>query len=263
MQFMFMLAPMEDYTDAAFRTISFRCGADLTFTEMTSIEALANKVNNTWDKIRIPDDTPTQVQLVGNKEAMLKKFLAEYKPEGGFCGFNLNLGCPDPEIVNKGMGCAMIKRITKTKNMVEIIKAHGYPVSIKLRLGLNEFEKNNKVYLRLIESLDADFFIVHARHGKQKYDDPADFSVYEECVKTGKRIIANGDIQAGKDVAFLKRLGVQGAMIGRAATKDPRIFSILKGEECLSDVKSEYLKLCDSFASPARYRNNVLKRLKI
>ncbi len=56
---------------------------------------------------------------------------------------------------------------------------------------MNKFEKEKKVYLNLINEVDADFFIVHARHGQETYEDPVDSSVYEECVKTNKIIIAN------------------------------------------------------------------------
>jgi tRNA-dihydrouridine synthase len=252
---------MEDFTDFAYRTLAYKCGADMTFTEMTSIEALADGQKYTIEKIKIPDDTPTIIQLAGNKEGSLEKFLGFYKPENGFKGFNLNLGCPNPEIINKGMGAAMIKRIAKVSNMISIIKKHGYGTSIKMRLGLNAFEKEKKVYLKLIESVDADFFIVHARHGKQTYEEKADFSVYEEIAKTGKTIIANGDIKSKEDIDLLKSVGIKGAMIGREATRDPRIFSMIKGIDLNINVKDTYLNLTEKFNSPLRYRNNVFKRL--
>jgi tRNA-dihydrouridine synthase len=106
--FLFMSAPLEDTTDGVFRTIAHKYGADLTFTEMTRIESLARKNQSTWDKIKIPDNTPTQIQIVGSNEMSLKRFLKIYEPENGFCGFNFNLGCPSPPIVNHGYGCAMI-----------------------------------------------------------------------------------------------------------------------------------------------------------
>ena len=38
-----MLAPLEDFSDNALRTLCYRHGADLTFTEMIRVEALAKK----------------------------------------------------------------------------------------------------------------------------------------------------------------------------------------------------------------------------
>jgi len=126
------------------------------------------------------------------------------------------------------MGCALIKRIAKVKKLVQVIRDYNYPVSLKIRLGMNKFEKDKKVYLNLIKEVDADFFIVHAKHGKESYSDDSDFSVYKECVETGKVIIANGDIETKEQIEFLKSIGVKGAMIGRAAIKNKNIFKSLR-----------------------------------
>ena len=92
---------------------------------------------------------------------------------------------------------------------------------------MNKFEKEKKSYLNLIKEVDADFFIVHARHGKETYKNPADFDVYKECVKTNKIIIANGDIKTKEQIKYLKSIGIKGAMIGRAALENPNIFKNL------------------------------------
>ncbi|MBR9692927.1 tRNA-dihydrouridine synthase family protein [Candidatus Woesearchaeota archaeon] len=225
--FELMLAPMEGHTNPAFREICYEKGADSTFTEMARISALARGNKSTLEKIKIPNPIPTYIQIVGANEKELEKFLQKFTPEKGFLGFNLNLGCPSPDMIQRGLGCALIKRISKVKKMVQTIRNHNYPVSIKLRLGMNAFEKEKKTYLNLINEVDADFFIVHARHGKEKNKDPADFSVYEECVKTNKVIIANGDITTKEQIASLKSIGIKGAMIGRAAVKNPAIFEEL------------------------------------
>lgn len=226
--FEFMLAPMEDYTDPEFRELCFNNGADSTFTEMARVSALARNNKSTLEKISIPKPIPTYIQIIGANEYELEKFLQFFKPEQGFLGFNLNLGCPSPDMIKRGLGCALIKRITKVQKLVQTIRNHNYPVSIKLRLGLNQFEKDKKIYLNLIKEVDADFFIVHARHGKDNYKNPADFSVYKECVATNKIIIANGDIKTKEQIEFLKSIGVKGAMIGYAAIKNPAIFKELK-----------------------------------
>jgi len=259
--FTLMLAPIEDMTSNAFRTICNKYGADLTFTELVRFGGLAKNNKLTWQRIILKDQTPTIIQLIGHKEIFLKKFLSMFEKQPGFKGFNLNLGCPAPNFINNGIGCAMIKRISKTKKLVNIIKDKGYPVSIKIRLGMNKFEKEKKAYLNLINAVDADFFVVHARHGKQTYADPADFAIYEECVKTGKKIIANGDIKTGEQINFLKSIGVKGAMIGRVAILDPSLFNKLKGISSppLKTIFKEYVDLANKFDEPFRYRKNILK----
>jgi tRNA-dihydrouridine synthase len=262
-EFVLMSAPLEDTTDGVFRNLAHKYGADLTFTEMTRIESLSRANKSTWDKISIPDMTPTQIQLVGANEVSLKRFLKSYEPEGGFLGFNFNLGCPSPHIVNQGYGCAMIKRISKVRKLVAIIKDQDYPCSIKTRLGMNKFEKDKKVYLNLIDAVDADFFIVHTRHGKEHYETPADHSVLSECVKLGKKIIANGDIKTVSQIELLKKMNVNGAMIGRAAIRDIAIFDRLKGKIAPSaeELREEYTLLAEQMNSRFKYRDNILKRL--
>lgn len=261
--FIYMTAPMEDTTDAVFRTLAHKYGADLTFTEMTRIESLGRNNQSTLLKIEIPDNTPTQIQLVGSNEQSLKKFLSKYEPLNGFMGFNFNLGCPSPHIVGQGYGCAMIKRISKVKKLVATVKDKGYPCSIKMRLGLNGFEKEKKVYLNLIDAVDADFFVVHTRHGAQHYEEPADYSVLKECVALGKKIIANGDVSSKNQIEHLQSLGVNGVMVGRAAIRDIAIFDRLKGKQApeVPELIKEYSALAEKWNSRFKYRENILKRL--
>ena len=109
-------------------------------------------------------------------------------------------------------------------------------------------EKREKVYLKLIEKVDADFFVVHARYRSESYERKADWSVFPECVNTGKAIVANGDIQTKMDVEKMKEIGCIGVMIGRAATNNPLIFGQLKDMKLptLESVKKEYIELCNN-----------------
>jgi tRNA-dihydrouridine synthase B len=263
MDFLYMSAPIEDISDSAFRTVCFRYGADLTFTEMVRVEGLAKKNACTWSRLNFYDNTPTVIQLLPGKDYSLKKFLSMFKPHESFKGFNFNLGCPSPHIIKIGQGAAMIKRIAKVQRLVDIVKKEKYPISIKMRLGLNKFERDKKVYINLLNAIDAEFFVVHARDASQTYADSADFSVYAECVETGKKIIANGDIKTKEQVDNLKKIGVSGVMIGRAAVHNPGIFNILKGKGSISLelIKKEYEELSEKYNQEFRYRKNVSKHL--
>jgi tRNA-dihydrouridine synthase len=186
-----------------------------------------------------------------------------FKPFEGFKGFNLNLGCPDPQAVSLGYGCAMIKNFSRVKRMVDMIKNKGYSCSIKMRLGKDAKEKKKKFYLNTIKEVDADFFIVHARHGEENYDTKPDYSIFKECCNTGKIIIANGDIDSKEKVEILKSYGVKGVMIGRSAINNPQIFDFLKGNKLISSekIKKEYNELAEEYNAPFRYRKNIMKRM--
>jgi len=223
-----MAAPLEDVSDCAWREKCFKYGADLTFTEMVRVSNLARGKRGELEKISICNSVPTQIQLVGAKLSEYEKFLKKFEPVLGFSGFNLNLGCPSPTFIKQGIGAAMIKRVLRVQEVAKLISDAGFECSIKLRLGLNKYEKDKGAYLNLIEKVDASFFVVHAKTADQTDSDAADFSVYSSCVATGKKIVANGDIKTHSQIDKLKKDGLYGAMIGRAAMENPNIFEKLK-----------------------------------
>lgn len=262
-KFIYMLAPLERITDPAFRTLCFRHGADVTFTEMARVSALLRGNASTLPRVELKNDTPTVIQLLVSKEEELQKFLSSFEPKKGFEGFNLNMGCPSPDMIRAGLGCALVKRVTRANKLVGLIKDRGFEASIKMRLGLNEYEKQAKAYLNLIKGVDADYFIVHGRQGKETYRELCDFSVFKECAKTGKTIVANGDIKRKEDIEFLKEAGVKGAMIGRAAVKDPAVFARLKGEQVpdAQKLKEEYALLSGELGVEEKNKKIVLSML--
>jgi tRNA-dihydrouridine synthase B len=261
--FKYMLAPLENFSDPAFRTLCYNHGADLTFTEMIKMNALFEKNESAIKKTLLLNTTPTQIQILPAREDRLNKYLRTFKPTPGFMGFNLNLGCPDPKIQNFNRGSGMIKEVPKTKKLIKIIRSHNHPVSIKMRLGANEEEKNKKVYLNLLKETDPDFFIIHARVGNQTYSDSPDHSIFPECVNTGKTIIANGNIETKETIWSLKKIGVKGVLIGRGAVKNPAIFDQLKGKQIpiFEELKREYYSLAEQYHSSPRHKKNVLMRL--
>ncbi len=227
-KFLLMSAPLEDVSDYEWRKKCFEAGADLTFTQMARVSNLILEKKGEQQKIGKIDGVPTQIQLVGAKLSEYEKYLRSFEPQKDFCGFNLNLSCPSPNFIRQGIGSAMIKRVSRVQKIVRLIKNFGFECSIKTRLGLNEYEKKREVYLNLIENVDASFFVVHARSANQTEKNPADFSVYEKCVATDKKIVANGDIRTREQVKKLNEQGLYGVMIGRAAIENPNIFRELK-----------------------------------
>jgi tRNA-dihydrouridine synthase len=238
---------------------------------MAQITGLVRNNKPTLAKTIISDDTPVQIQLLGTREDQLEKYVKKFVPSPGFMGFNLNLSCPSTNVIAAGQGCALIKRTSKTSRLVSIIKKANYPVSIKLRLGTNEYERQKKVYLNCIKSIDADFFVVHAKTAAQTSFEAPSYKVYPECVEAanGKPIIANGEINTSEKVLMLKEMGVSGVMIGRSALKNPAIFDLLKNECGYNNpkkeipsaqvLKKEYLELATKYHAPGKYKENVFK----
>jgi len=265
-----MLASLERYSDSAFRTLCHNHGADLTFTEMAHVESFLNRSRASLQKIEPRDATPVQVQLLSGNEGRLHRFLSGFKPFHGFMGFNLNLSCPSKDVIRQGKGAAMVKRAAKTARLVSMIRDHGHPVSVKIRLGLNRIEKENKLYLNNLGGVDPDFFVVHAKHAAQGSGEKEDNSVYPECVEVARGIpvIANGGIETPKMVRSLMEMGVGGVMMGRPALGNPAIFDYLKNElgindpprpvPTIDDLKQEYNDIYEAIGGSEEYRSRIL-----
>jgi len=266
-----MLASLERYSDSVFRTLCYRHGAELTFTEMAHVNSFLNNNKGSLQKIEPKDSTPVQIQILSSNEAKLDRFLTRFRPFKGFRGFNLNLSCPSKDVIRQGKGAAMVKRATKTSKLVKLIRGHGYTVSVKIRLGLNQHEKNNKLYLNNLGGVDPDFFVVHAKHAGQASSEPEDDSVYPECVEAARGIpvIANGGIETPEKVQSLMEMGVSGVMMGRPAMGNPAIFDLLKNEMGFNDpprqvpraadLGKEYKDLFDSIGGDEKYKFRFLK----
>jgi tRNA-dihydrouridine synthase A len=208
--------------------------------------------------------------LSGN-EGRLDRFLSGFKSFDGFMGFNLNLSCPSKDVIRQGKGAAMVKRAAKTARLVSTIRDHGHPVSVKIRLGLNGYEKENRLYLNNLGGVDPDFFVVHAKHAAQSSDEEEDNSVYPECVETARGIpvIANGGIETSETVRSLMDMGVGGVMMGRSALGNPAILDIMKNDLGINNppkpvptvdaLKREYDSIYEVIGGSEKYRSRFMK----
>ncbi len=225
-----MLAPMEDVTDSSFRLICKEEGADMTYTEFVSADALIRNIAATTRKLHIdPAERPTAIQIYGREvEPMVEaaRIVAEARPDI----LDINFGCPVKKVAGKGAGAGMLRDIPK---MLEITRAvvdavPHLPVTVKTRLG---WDCNNKIIVELAEQLQdcgIKALTVHGRTRSQMYTGEADWEMIAR-VKENPRLtiplIGNGDITTPqKLVDAFARYGVDGVMVGRASIGAPWIF---------------------------------------
>src|SRR3989338_3018839 len=155
------LSPMESVSDLGFRTVCYQHGASLTFTEMIRASALVQGNKATLSLIdTYTPSVKTGIQLLVSNTEILQKALAMIREgidtkDGRFSNLScidLNFGCPSPEIINSGQGPALLKRTAKMKELLMILQREApLPCGIKIRLGMNERERQQKVYLRIVE----------------------------------------------------------------------------------------------------------------
>ena len=228
-----LLAPMEDVTDASFRYICKKFGADMVYTEFVSSDALVRDVPGAYRKLEIYDyERPIGIQIYGHlPDAMVDSAVRVEQADPDV--IDINFGCPVKKIAGRGAGSGMMREPDK---MVEItrrvVEAVHKPVTVKTRLG---WDNDSRIIVELAERLqDAGIsaLTIHGRTRAQMYKGEADWSLIG-AVKNNHRmhipIIGNGDIRTPQDAlnAF-ERYGVDGIMIGRASFGHPWIFKEIR-----------------------------------
>jgi len=231
--FPLLLAPLEDITDSAFRTICKSYGADMVYTEFISSEALVRDAVKSHNKLQFDDfERPLGVQIFGNDpEAMRKAALMaeEVSPEL----IDINFGCPVRKIAMKGSGAALMNDVPKmVKIAEEVVKATHLPVTVKTRLGWDEKTKNIVDIAERLQDVGIQAITIHGRTRAQMYTGIADWTLIGE-VRNNPRmhipVIGNGDV-INADVALKMKqdFGVDAIMIGRGAIGNPWIFEEIK-----------------------------------
>lgn len=235
-----LLAPMEDVTDASFRVVCKKFGADMVYTEFIPSDGLVRDAAKAIAKMKTSEEeAPIAIQIYGNNpEAMVEAAKmadnADQIAGGHGCDvIDINFGCPVSKIAGRGAGSGMMREPDKMVMITEsIVNAVRKPVTVKTRLGWDE---NSKIIVELAERLQdvgIKALTIHGRTRCQMYKGEADWTLIG-AVKNNPRmhipIIGNGDInsaQKAKD-AF-DRFGVDGIMVGRASFGHPWIFQEIK-----------------------------------
>ncbi|MDR3086174.1 MAG: tRNA dihydrouridine synthase DusB [Christensenellaceae bacterium] len=227
------LAPMAGVTDAPFRALCAKQGADFTVTEMISAKGVALGPQNREEVALLSRVTPGErafLQLFGSEE----RFLVEsaLRLEGGpYLGLDLNLGCPAPKIVSNGDGSALLRDLPKAQKLVEALaKALKKPLSVKMRLGWDAQSRNYLEAASRFEDAGAAFLTLHARTRSQFYGERADWAaIGETAAKLRIPVVGNGDVRTPEDAeTMLRETGCHAVMIGRGAMGNPWLFAQIK-----------------------------------
>ena len=224
-----MLAPMEDVTDSSFRLICKEQGADLTYTEFVSADALIRSIAATTRKLHIAEgERPTAIQIYGREVGPVveaAKIVEQAHPDI----LDINFGCPVKKVAGKGAGAGMLRDIPRMLEITRaVVDAVNIPVTVKTRLG---WDCNSKIIVDLAEQLQdcgIKAITVHGRTRSQMYTGEADWDEIAR-VKANPRlhipVIGNGDITTPERlVEAFERSGVDGIMVGRASIGAPWIF---------------------------------------
>ena len=246
------LAPVAGYTDRAYRSICAGMGADFSFTELISAEALTrnpqyyglggscagyaeNKMSGAVLVKRGLKEKRYAVQLFGAKPEVIGRacaLLAPLKPDA----IDLNAGCPVPKVIKTGSGSALMKdppllgRIIEA--MVNSSKEHlgNIPVTAKIRSGWDNSSKNFRECARIAVEAGAAMVSLHPRTRSQGYSGKSDWSFIADLAAVLPVPVAgSGDLYTPEDARrMFTETGCAAVMFARGAMGNPFIFQTTK-----------------------------------
>jgi len=224
------VAPMAGVTDRPFRRLCKALGAGYAVSEMvTSRRDLWNTLKTSRRANHDGEVAPIAVQIAGTDAAMMAE-AAAYNVANGAQIIDINMGCPAKKVCNKWAGSALMQDEPLALAIVEAVVAactpHGVPVTLKMRTGWSQDNKNAVALARQFEQAGVQMLTVHGRTREQGYKGHAEYDTIA-AVKAAVRVpvVANGDLTTPEKVRdVLAYTGADAAMIGRAAQGRPWIF---------------------------------------
>lgn len=232
------LAPMEGYTDSAFRMMAHELGADVVYTEFVSSDAIAHHARTAFRKMTFnPAEQPVVCQIFGKDPEAFVVAAREIEARG-FAGVDINLGCPAHKVVRSGTGVALMRSPDFVKRLVAAtIEAVRIPVSLKMRASIRRERKEvapdtpeRTTALDLVEALDGmpiAAIMVHGRSYEDGFDGPVDVTMMRAVKERFHGIVlANGGITTPERAKeLLDQTGADGIGIARGSLGKPWIFS--------------------------------------
>ncbi|MBP6901638.1 MAG: tRNA dihydrouridine synthase DusB [Burkholderiaceae bacterium] len=224
------VAPMAGVTDRPFRQLCRRLGAGHAVSEMiTSRPELWHTLKTSRRADHAGEPGPIAVQIAGTDAPMMAE-AARHNIARGAQIIDINMGCPAKKVCNKWAGSALMRDEPLARAIVDAVVAacapHGVPVTLKMRTGWCDSERNAVALARAAQDAGVALVTVHGRTREQGYKGCAEYATIA-AVKAALSIpvVANGDITSPeKAAAVLRETGADALMIGRAAQGRPWIF---------------------------------------
>lgn len=228
-----MLAPLAGVSDVGFRLIAEKYGADKTFTEMVSVNALYYDNKKTDDLLFISENEKNcNIQIFGSKPDIIEKVVKDkINPIEKSKEISFNMGCPVAKITKNGEGSALMAKPKLVEEICNTLrKSTDKKINIKFRLGIDDKNLNYLEIGKIAQDAGIDYVILHARTKEQMYSGKANWN-HIKILKENLSIpvIANGDIFCVEDfVKVIDKTKADGVMLARGAMGNPFLFKEIK-----------------------------------
>lgn len=232
-----MLAPMDWYTDSAYRQVNKRVNPDIiTVSEFYSADWLVHS-KFLKDSVLPHEDIekPLIIQIFWKDPEMFVK-AAKIIEQYNVAWIDINMWCPAKKVVRSGHGSSLIITPDTAFEIVEQMNKHSkLPISVKTRLWFNWSDDLIKFWKGL-ENAWASLLTIHGRTAAQAYTGHAKFDqIYELKKNVWVPVICNWDI-TDYDDGMSKMKNLDGFMIGRGSFWNPWCFLPWKYKPTLEEV---------------------------
>jgi tRNA-dihydrouridine synthase B len=167
------VAPMAGVTDRPFRVLCRRLGAGYAVSEMvTSRRELWNSLKTSRRAAHSGEPGPVAVQIAG-VDAQEMADAARYNIDRGAQIIDINMGCPAKKVCNVFAGSALMSNEALALRIIEAVVAacapRHVPVTVKMRTGRCDGERNALSIARAAESAGVAMLTVHGRTREQGF----------------------------------------------------------------------------------------------
>jgi nifR3 family TIM-barrel protein len=219
---------MAGMTDTAFRRLVKRHGGcGLVVTEMVSAEGLVRGIDRTLEYAEYTEEErPISIQIFGGDPE--KMAAAAQIVEGmGADIVDVNMGCPVPKIAKHNAGCSLMREPAHAASVIAAMaKAVRIPVTVKMRAGWNDDERNAPTLARMVEDSGAAAVAVHGRTAAQSYSGCADWELVARIADSLTiPVFGSGDCIEPEQIVDRMRAGVEGVLVGRGVLRNPWLLS--------------------------------------
>ncbi|CAO3563857.1 unnamed protein product [Mortierella alpina] len=266
----YVVAPMVDQSELAWRILSRRYNADLCYTPMFNARLFAKEEkyrDEHWAGLKNglggggPNDRPLIAQFCANDPEYLLQAALMVAP---YCdAVDINLGCPQ-HIARRGhYGSFLMEDWPLISSLISTLHKHlPIPVTAKIRV-FPEAEKT-VAYAKMVVESGAQVLVVHGRLREMKghltgVADWEKIRLVQEAVGHLVPVIANGNILYHEDVErCLEKTGCVGVMSAEGNLYNPAIFT--PGHPESWKLAEEYLSICDELDTKIAYvRGHLFK----
>ncbi len=224
----FAVAPMAGMTDTAFRRLVKRHGGcGLVVTEMVSSEGLVRGIDRTLEYAEYTEEErPISIQIFGGDPQKMADAARIVEGMGADI-VDVNMGCPVPKIAKHNAGCSLMREPAHAASVIQAMSsAVRIPVTVKMRAGWNDSERNAATLARMVEDAGAAAIAVHGRTAAQSYSGSADWDLVAGIADAlSIPVFGSGDCIEPQQIVDRMRTGVDGVLVGRGVLRNPWILA--------------------------------------